>query len=77
MFPAAGQAGLTISIVEFDSETRFRAIAARDSVEKGLAVLDHREAAFVSKSSPSQSAEDEYAIVTEKQLFQLKVESTP
>ncbi|MES2440389.1 MAG: toxin-antitoxin system HicB family antitoxin [Verrucomicrobiota bacterium] len=30
----------TISIVEFDAETRFRALAARGSVENGLAVLD-------------------------------------
>lgn len=44
----------TISIVEFDAETRFRAIAARGSVQKGLAVLDQIDAAFASKSSHSQ-----------------------
>jgi len=30
----------TISIAEFDAETRFRTIAARGSVKKGLAILD-------------------------------------
>ena len=39
----------TISIAEFDAETRFRALAARGSVKKGLAVLDKLDAAFVRK----------------------------
>jgi predicted transcriptional regulator len=30
----------TISIVEFDAETRFRTLAARGSTKKGLALLD-------------------------------------
>jgi len=30
----------TISIAEFDAETRFRSLAARGSAKKGLAVLD-------------------------------------
>jgi predicted transcriptional regulator len=30
----------TISISEFDAEMRFRALAARGSVQKGLALLD-------------------------------------
>jgi predicted transcriptional regulator len=38
----------TISIAEFDAETRFRALAARGSVEKGLAILDRLDAAFSS-----------------------------
>lgn len=41
----------TISIVEFDAETRFRATAARGVVEKGLAVLDQIDTAFASNSS--------------------------
>lgn len=36
----------TISIVEFDAESRFRAMAARGSVKKGLAVLDQLDVAF-------------------------------
>ena len=30
----------TISIAEFDAESRFRSIAARGSIKKGLALLD-------------------------------------
>ena len=30
----------TISLAEFDAETRFRSLAARGSAKKGLAVLD-------------------------------------
>lgn len=30
----------TIALAEFDAETRFRAIAAKGSVETGLALLD-------------------------------------
>ena len=36
----------TISIAEFDSEMRFRAMASRGSVKKGLALLDKLEAAL-------------------------------
>jgi predicted transcriptional regulator len=36
----------TISIAEFDAESRFRAMAARGSVKKGLALLDKLDAAF-------------------------------
>ena len=39
----------TISIAEFDAETRFRTLAARGSVKKGLAILDKLDAAFVRK----------------------------
>ena len=34
----------TQAIAEFDSENRFRAMAARGSVKKGLKVLDKRDA---------------------------------
>jgi predicted transcriptional regulator len=36
----------TISITEFDAETRFRARAKRGSAKKGLALLDKLDAAF-------------------------------
>lgn len=36
----------TISIAEFDAESRFRSMAARGSVKKGLALLDKLDAAF-------------------------------
>ncbi len=36
----------TISIAEFDSEMRFRTMAARGSVKKGLALLDKLDLAF-------------------------------
>ena len=39
----------TISIAEFDAETRFRTLAARGSVKKGLAILDKLDAAFARK----------------------------
>lgn len=39
----------TISIAEFDAETRFRTLAARGSVKKGIAILDKLDAAFVRK----------------------------
>ena len=39
----------SISIAEFDAETRFRALAARGSVKKGLAILDKLDAAFARK----------------------------
>lgn len=40
----------TISIAEFDAETRFRTLAARGLVKKGLAILDKLDAAFDRKS---------------------------
>jgi len=36
----------TVSLAEFDAEYRFRALAARGSVEKGLALLDKLDQAF-------------------------------
>lgn len=36
----------TISIAEFDAESRFRAMAARGSAKNGLALLDKLDAAF-------------------------------
>jgi predicted DNA-binding ribbon-helix-helix protein len=36
----------TIGLAEFDAESRFRALAARGSVEKGLAVLDRLDATY-------------------------------
>ena len=36
----------TIAIVQHDSETRFRALAARGSVETGLRVLDELDASL-------------------------------
>ena len=42
----------TISIAEFDAETRFRAIAARGSVQKGLAILDQLDEAFGTPTRP-------------------------
>ena len=40
----------TISIAEFDAETRYRTLAARGSAKKGLAILDKLDAAFTRKS---------------------------
>ena len=37
----------TISIAEFDAETRFRTLAARGSAKKGLTILDKLDAAFM------------------------------
>jgi predicted transcriptional regulator len=39
----------TISIAEFDAETRFRTLAARGSTERGLALLEKLDAAFVAE----------------------------
>jgi len=36
----------TISITEFDAETRFRALASRGSAKKGLAILDKLDASL-------------------------------
>ena len=39
----------TIAVTEHDAETRFRAFAARGSVDEGLRVLDRLDAAFGGK----------------------------
>jgi len=39
----------TVSIAEFDAETRFRALAERGSPSKGLALLDQLDRKFSSK----------------------------
>jgi predicted transcriptional regulator len=39
----------TQAISEFDSETRFRALAARGDINEGLAVLDKIDAHFSNK----------------------------
>ena len=36
----------TIAVTQHDAETRFRALAARGSVEDGLRILDRIDAAF-------------------------------
>jgi len=36
----------TISLSEFDAETRFRTLASRGSATKGLEILDRLDAAF-------------------------------
>jgi len=41
----------TISIAEFDAETRFRALAARGSAQQGLALLAKLDASFAEPSS--------------------------
>ena len=40
----------TISLAEFDAENRFRTMADRGSVKKGLAVLDKLDAKFQRKA---------------------------
>ena len=37
----------TVAIGHYDAETRFRAVAARGSVDEGLRILDKLDAAFV------------------------------
>jgi predicted transcriptional regulator len=39
----------TISIAEFDAETRFRALASKGSTRTGLKLLDKLDAAFQAK----------------------------
>ena len=41
----------TISLAEFDAENRFRAMAARGSAKKGLAVLNKLDSAFWRKAA--------------------------
>ena len=36
----------TVAITQYDAETRFRALAARGSVDEGLRILDKLDAAF-------------------------------
>lgn len=36
----------TIAVTQHDAETRFRALAARGSVDEGLRILDRLDAAF-------------------------------
>ena len=45
----------TISIAEFDAETRFRAMAARGSVESGIAILDKLDEAFGPTATPTKA----------------------
>ena len=42
----------TIAIVQHDAETRFRALAARGSVEEGLRILDKLDASFDGNAGP-------------------------
>ncbi len=43
----------TISIAEFDAESRFRALAARGSAKQGLAILDKLDVSFANfKANP-------------------------
>lgn len=39
----------TISIAEFDAETRFRTLAARGSTDRGLAVLEKLDEVFAAE----------------------------
>jgi len=41
----------TVALAEFDSETRFRAMAARGSAKKGLKLLEKLDRAFASKTT--------------------------
>lgn len=43
----------TISIAEFDAESRFRTLAARGSATQGLAILDKLDDSF-GKAEPSE-----------------------
>ena len=36
----------TVAIAQYDAETRFRAMAARGSIEEGLRILDKLDASF-------------------------------
>jgi predicted transcriptional regulator len=46
----------TISIAEFDAESRFRALAARGSAKKGLALLDKLDASLPGGGVGNQGA---------------------
>ena len=41
----------TISLAEFDAESRFRVLAARGSAKKGLALLDKLDATFAERKA--------------------------
>lgn len=45
----------TISLSEFDAETRFRTLAKNGSTRKGLAILDRLDAAFARNSTKAGS----------------------
>lgn len=49
----------TISIAEFDAETRFRALAARGSAKKGLAIFDKLDAQKGSRKKAEHRAKPE------------------
>ena len=57
----------TICIAEFDSETRFRALAARGSAKEDMAILDNRE--YVTDPNTglrvTKALEDEEPVTTE------------
>lgn len=44
----------TISIAEFDAETRFRALASRGNANRGLALLEKLDEAFAEKNRRSK-----------------------
>ena len=44
----------TISIAEFDAETRFRTLAAQGSVKKGIAILYQLDAAYATPDKPAR-----------------------
>ena len=50
--------GQSINITKFDAETRFRALAGRGSVKKGIAILDKLDAAFATPAKPTKKKEN-------------------
>lgn len=44
----------TVALVEYDSETRFRALAARGSRQRGLAILEKLDRAFENSGESDQ-----------------------
>jgi len=44
----------TVALAEFDSETRFRALAARGSKRSGLALLDKLDRRFAVRATPAR-----------------------
>ena len=44
----------TIALVEFDAETRFRALLAKGNPEKGIAILDKLDSYFSQTKSDSK-----------------------
>ncbi|HRQ90363.1 MAG TPA: toxin-antitoxin system HicB family antitoxin [Bacteroidia bacterium] len=47
----------TIGIAEFDAETRFRALAAKGSVEEGIELLDRLDQSFEEGRSAGEGVE--------------------